>query len=171
MTKEVLGKMKKFIVLAVSVISLFIFTGCGGNDAPASPPEVGDASQRTEIPPVGKPVIEVPDAVKGKWRAVVLVFEDKEKGKTEEHTVALGSRFTVPGSDVTIEVKEFFPAFVMQGSSITSTSNEPLNPAAQVSVTEGGSEIFTGWLFARYPTTHAFSHPRYAITLKDGVPN
>lgn len=163
--------MKKFLVLAVSVLSLFIVSGCGGNDAKTASKEAPGKSQDQVIPPVGKPVIEVPAAVKGKWKAVVLSVEDKDKGKSEDHTIGLGTRFTLPGSDITVEVKEYFPAFVMQGSSITSTSNEPLNPAALVSVTEGGNEIFMGWLFARYPTTHAFSHPKYALTLKDGVPN
>jgi hypothetical protein len=113
--------------------------------------------------------VEVPEAIKGKWKAVVLVVEDKEKKSFKEHTVNIGEKFKVPGSDLTVVVKEFFPSFVMQGSSITSTSNEPTNPAAQVEVSEGGSLVFSGWLFARYPTTHAFSHPKYAITLKEGV--
>jgi hypothetical protein len=58
----------------------------------------------------------------------------------------------------------------MQGTTLTSQSNEPKNPAAQIRVSEGGKEIFKGWLFALYPTTHAFQHPRYGFTLKGYVP-
>jgi len=165
--------MKKYVVLALSTLALTAITACGGSEQPASnqnaPAQPGAQGQQ-QIAPVGKPVVEVPEVVKGKWKGVVLVVEDKEKKDTKEHTVNLGEKFKIPGSDLAIEVKEYFPSFVMQGSSITSTSNEANNPAAQVVVTEGGSEVFSGWLFARYPTTHAFSHPRFAITLKGGVP-
>ena len=162
--------MKKLAALTLSTLALTFIAACGGSE-PAPPPS-GNAAQpgAQQIAPMGKPVVEVPEIVKGKWKAVVLVVEDKEKHTTKEQTVALGEKYKIPGSDLAIQVKQFFPSFVMQGSSITSTSNEPNNPAAQVSVTEGGSEVFNGWLFARYPTTHAFTHPRFAITLKAGVP-
>ena len=100
---------------------------------------------------------------------VTLVITDKEKKSAKDYFAGMGDKLKVPGSDLTVEVKEYFPSFVMQGSNITSSSNEPNNPAAQVVVSEGGAEIFSGWLFARYPTTHAFAHPRFAITLKEGV--
>jgi Uncharacterized protein conserved in bacteria (DUF2155) len=119
---------------------------------------------------MGASFVDVPDTVKGRWSGVVLEISDKKNSSSGEYTVPLGSALKVPGSDLRVEVKEYLPAFVMQGSTITSLSNEPNNPAAFVSVSEGGSEIFAGWLFSRYPTTHAFSHPRFAITLKEGVP-
>jgi hypothetical protein len=165
--------MKKYVALALSTLALTVITACGGSEQPAAPTQGGAAQPGTagqQIAPVGKPVVEVPEIVKGKWKGVILVIEDKEKKTTTEHTVSLGEKFKIPGSDLGVLVKEFFPSFVMQGSSITSTSNESNNPAAQVVVSEGGSEVFNGWLFARYPTTHAFSHPRFAITLKGGVP-
>ena len=31
-------------------------------------------------------------------------------------------------------------------------------------------EIFKGWLFSLYPTTHAMEHPRYSFTLVGFVP-
>lgn len=163
-------KMKKTVVLASSILALSFLYACGGSpSAPKNPPAPAGQQGQPQIAPIGKPVVEVPEAVKGKWKAVVLVLEDKEKKTFKEHTVKIGEKFKVPGSDLTIVVKEFLPAFVMQGSNITSTSNEPNNPAAEIVVSEGGSEVFNGWLFARYPTTHAFSHPKYAITLKEGV--
>ena len=163
---------KKILVLALSVASLTMLFACGGGkQAPpqAGAPAPGVQGQQPSIPPMGKPVVEVPEAIKGKWKGVTLVIEDKEKKSFKEYFAGLGQRFKVPGSDITVDVKEFFPSFVMQGSNITSSSNDPNNPAAQVVVSEGGSEIFSGWLFARYPTTHAFSHPKFAITLKEGV--
>jgi len=159
--------MRKTLLTVIVIFSMTFIFACGGEK---QPPEKSGAPRGGQvIPPVGKPVIAVPASVKGKWKGVVIVVEDKEKKTSKEHAVNIGEKFKVPGSDMTVTVKEFFPSFVMQGSNITSTSNEPDNPAAQVVVAEGGSEIFNGWLFAKFPTTHAFSHPKYAITLKEGI--
>ena len=159
--------MRKSILTVMALFSITFIFACGGEKQPPEKSSVPQGGQT--VPPVGKPVIDVPVAVKGKWKGVVLVIEDKVKQTSKEHTVNIGEKFKVPGSDISVVVKEFFPSFVMQGSNITSTSNRPENPAAQVVVAEGGSEIFNGWLFTKYPTTHAFSHPRYAITLKEGI--
>ena len=161
------GKMKTLKVLALSAAIASVFFACGkAEQQPAK------AVQSTEVvKPVGKTTVEVPDIVKGKWKAVVIAVEDKEQKDSKEYTVALGEKFTVPGSTMDVEVKDFFPSFVMEGATITSSSNTADNPAARVIVTDGGSEVFSGWLFAKYPTTHAFSHPKYAITLKSGIPN
>ena len=158
--------MKKMVLLPLVLIAAAgIFTACKQENKPAEKKQ----PQVQSITPVGKLVVDVPASVKGKWKAVVLVVENKETKKFTEKTVAIGEKFRIPGSDLTVTVTDFFPAFVMQGSKITSLNNEPNNPAALVILTEGGSEVFHGWLFARYPTTHAFSHPKYAITLKEGI--
>jgi len=159
--------MKRITLLALSVATASILFACGGSEQPST--QGSDQSQ--QIKPVGKTVVQTPDSVKGKWKAVVIVVQDKEKKDSKEYTVPLGQKFTVPGSTMSVDVMDFFPSFVMEGSTITSTSNTTDNPAARVVVAEGGSEIFTGWLFAKFPTTHAFSHPKFAITLKEGVPN
>jgi hypothetical protein len=164
--------MRKLTVMGLALLALTFVYACGGSDkgqkgenaVPAAPQQA-----QPKIAPMGKPVIEVPETVKGKWKSVTLVIEDKEKKQFKDLGVKVGETAKIPGSDLSITVKEFFPSFVMRGSNITSASNETNNPAAQVVVQEGGSEIFNGWLFARYPTTHAFSHPKYAITLKEGV--
>jgi len=158
--------MRRTLILAIATLSAGLLFACGSQ--PQTPQQQKQGQQG--IPPMGKPVVEAPEAVKGKWTAVVVLVEDKGTKKTEEHTIKLGEKLTLPGSNMTIEAKEFFPSFLMQGSTITSASNETNNPAALVVVNDGGAEIFNGWLFARYPTTHAFTHPRYTLTLKEGVP-
>jgi len=115
-------------------------------------------------------VVAVPDKVKGKWKAVKIAVTDKGTNKEMVYTVAIGSEFTVPNTNMTIKVENFLPHFVMEGTTLTSQSNEPKNPAAQVRINEGGKEIFKGWLFSLYPTTHAMQHPKYGFTLVDFVP-
>jgi len=162
--------MKKSMLLVMSAVSLSIMVGCGGEKSQeGGKGRPGPGNPPGPQAPMPKPVVVVPEAIKGKWKSVVLNIQDKESKSSKEYTINIGEKFKLPGSDMTVVVKEFFPAFAMQGTSITSISNEPDNPAAQVAVTEGGADVFNGWLFAKYPTTHAFSHPRYAITLKEGL--
>ena len=169
---------KAAIVLAALSVAAILFA-CGGQKnppegatpaQPQAPATAAPGAQQPAIPPMGKTVVQVPDVIKGKWKGVVLVIEDKEKKSRTDAKVNIGESYKVPGSDLTVTVKEFFPSFVMQGASITSTSNEQNNPAASIAVQEGGKEIFSGWLFANYPTTHAFTHPKFGITLKAGTP-
>jgi hypothetical protein len=115
------------------------------------------------------PVV-VPDSVKGKWKAVKIAVTDKTSNKITEYTVPLGSEFAIPDTGLVISVASFLPQFSMDGSMVTSLSNDPKNPAAQAMITEGGNELFKGWLFAMFPAVHAFQHPKYAITLVSGVP-
>ena len=112
----------------------------------------------------------VPDSVKGKWKAVKIAVTDKETNKETVYSVAIGSEFTIPNTNLAIKVDNFLPHFMMDGTTLTSQSNEPKNPAAQIRIMEGGKEIFKGWLFSLFPTTHAFQHPRYGFTLVDFIP-
>jgi len=159
-------------LLAIVVAGM---TGCGGeqNAEPQSVPVQSGALEEAHgtIPPVGPAVVDVPEEIKGKWKAVVLTVEDRSMGTNHDYTVDLGKTLEIPDSDLTVEVNEFFPAFLMQGSNITSASNNPENPAAKIEVKEGGTLVFDGWLFANFPTTHPFPHQRFGIILKEGIPS
>ena len=112
----------------------------------------------------------VPKEVEGQWEAVKIAIVDKEDNSREVHTVAIGSELVLNDSGLRLKVKTFLPAFIMDGSTMTSASNEPRNPAVQVEITDSGEQVFGGWLFSLYPGTHAFQHPRYTFTLVDFVP-
>ncbi len=156
----------------------------GGGAAPADPPpsdvrtpfSPGPASPQPAMPggpPPGSLAgakIVVPDSVKGKWKGVVFLVEDKKESTFTEYTVNLGRNWKVPGTDLSVAVGEFLPDLVIQENSFfTSVSGELKNPAIYVRVREGKKEIFKGWLFSLFPTIHPFQHERYAITLKDAV--
>jgi hypothetical protein len=114
--------------------------------------------------------VVVPDNVKGQWRAVKIAVRDKENNTEDIYTVNIGYEFVVAGSQLRLKVENFLPAFIMDGTKMTSASNETRNPAVQIIVTEGGAEIFEGWLFSLYPGTHAFEHQRYNFSLVDFIP-
>jgi len=140
-----------------------VAAGCNEKTNPASAP--------SKPQPVKKPsVILVPDSVKGKWKAVKIAVTDKNTSRQRVYTIAIGGEFKLPDSDITLKVENFLPHFVMEGTTLTSQSNELNNPATQLSIREGEQVIFKGWLFSLYPTTHAFQHPQYGFTLVDSIP-
>lgn len=138
--------------------------------APVGPGMVGSAP--ADIPKIeGGGVTVVPDAVKGKWKAVVLVVEDKAQKQTKEYSVTLGKELSIPNSPLVVQVIDFLPDLTIAESTFTSVSNDPNNPAVHVTIREGDKEIFKGWLFSMFPTIHPFQHAQYGVTLKEGVPS
>lgn len=109
--------------------------------------------------------LQLPEAVKAKWRRMRIAVLDLSAKKEATYVVEAGTDFTVPGSDLTLRTLAIVPDFTMDAGVISSKSNEANNPAAQVVLTEGGRQIFRGWLFARFPETHPFEHPKYALRL------
>jgi hypothetical protein len=133
----------------------------GGMDVPAGHPQVGGA---------GRPV-RLPGEVKGRWQGVKLRVEEKGGAKSPEvFTIKLGGQLSIPGSKLRVKVGEFLPALQVSSGEITSASNDPTNPAVLVTVSEDGKETFKGWLFSKFPDMQPFEHPKYRITLVEGVP-
>ncbi len=145
----------------------------GGPMAPGAPG--APAAPGGVVMPKGETTVTVPDSVKGKWKSVVLVVEDKTTKKSSEYTINLNSELKVPNSNLKIAVGEFLPDFRMNGLEITSMSNDMNNPAVGIKVFEDNKQIFPapgkkwGWLYAKFPTMHPFEHPKYAIGLKGGI--
>lgn len=110
----------------------------------------------------------IPDIVKGKWASVTLEVKNKQTSKAQNLTVNLNSEVSVPETDLKVKVGEFLPAFTMSDV-ITSSSNEPKNPAVHITVFEKGKEIFKGWIYQNFPEIHAFEHDKYSIILKSAT--
>jgi len=145
----------------------------GGEQAlPPNHPAVAAPQGGEKHPQVGAPgrSVRVPDAVKGKWAAVKLEVAPKAGGAAQPLTVPLGGDAPVPGSGLRVRAIEFLPALQVVADGVTSASNDPVNPAALVAISEGGTEIFRGWLFGKFPDMQPFEHPKYRITLLEGVP-
>ena len=136
----------------------------------------GGCSRREEPAPVQPAKVRhfqrvvVPPSVQGQWKAVKIAVFDKQTRKQTVYTVDIGSSFVVDDSTLTIKVENFLPAFIMDGKTMTSVSNQTKNPAAQIAISDDGKQLYQGWLFNLYPATHAFQHPRYSFTLVDFVP-
>ena len=153
-------------IAACAALGLTVAAGCGKKEE-----QVPQKHPVQESKPVKKETtVFVPASVKGKWQAVKISVTDKKVNKEAVYTVNIGSSFSIPGSNLSIKVETFLPHFMMEGTTLTSQSNSPKNPAAQIRIYENGKEVFKGWLFTLYPSTHAFQHPTYGFALVDYVP-
>ena len=164
--------MKKFTLLVV-VLMMAAFAGAGCKKQQPPPPPMPPQSAAGQPGMPGAPAVEktvvVPDAVKAGWKAVKVEVEFKEKKSKKAFTIPLNSEFKVPDSDLTLKVGNFLPHFAMAADQISSSTNNPENPAVQIEVFQGGKEVFHGWLFALHPTVHPFTHDKYGVTLLEGV--
>ena len=155
--------MKRLMKLMVlSLVAMVAVAGCNDKGKSAVVPK----PQPVKMPSV----VVVPESVKGQWKAVKIAVADKNSHSEKLYTIGIGSQLKLPGSSLTLAVDNFLPHFVMEGTTLTSQSNKLENPAAQVRILEGDREIYKGWIFTLYPTTHAFQHPQYGFTLVGYVP-
>ncbi|MEK6742109.1 MAG: DUF2155 domain-containing protein [Nitrospirota bacterium] len=166
----------KRIVAAVLVAGLLVsFAGCKKKEEkPQLPP--GHPSTEGGMPPAGMPdmpkvdrKVVVPKEIAAKWKAVKLAVEDKTKKATKEYTINVGSSLDVPGTKVKLTVLSFLPDFRMGDKDITSASDKPNNPAAQILIQEPGKPEQKIWLYSMHPGVHPFQHEKIGLVLNGGV--
>ena len=166
----------KRIVAAVLVAGLIAsFAGCKKKEEkPQLPP--GHPSTEGGMPPAGMPdmpkvdrTVVVPKEVAAKWKSVKITIEDKAAKSSKEYTIAVGAEQSIPNTTIKVKVLAFLPDFRMGEKEITSASDKPNNPAAQVSVTDGGKEVWKGWLYSMHPGVHPLQHEKIGLTLIGGV--
>ncbi len=169
-----LGAVIAVLVLAVS------FNACKKKEEvpqlpPGHPPMEGGMPQGG-MPPAGMPniphverAVVVPKDVQEKWKSVKLSIQDKSTKRAKEYTVPVGSELAVPNTNVKIKVLAFLPDFKMTDKEITSVSDKPNNPAAQVVVEEPGKPEWKGWLYSLHPDVHPYEHEKIAIILMGGA--
>ncbi len=113
--------------------------------------------------------LDVPPEVQKAYSGIQLHWRDGSNGKEGTLDVPMQGTAKLPDSDLEVRADVFLPAFTMSAEAITSTGVDPANPAARIAVLQKGQEIFTGWIFTRFPDVHPFQHPRFALRLEGGV--
>jgi hypothetical protein len=153
--------------LCVLILLLAGFTGC--QQEQQSPPKINAGSVHSHTAKKEARIV-VPPFVAGKWKGVRMAVIDKTSVSQKVYTIPVGGNLAISSSGMNIKVEAFLPAFIMEGTIMTSSSNELTNPGVKVQITENGVVVFSGWIFSKFPNTHAFMHPRYGFTLIDAVP-
>jgi hypothetical protein len=160
---------KPAIILSAALLCLLaLLPGCKKKEEsrkaqPASPQGKDTITRKqTEV--------SVPKNVQGKWKSVKISIMDKETNREGFVVIDIGKTMKINGTNLVIKVDSFLPHFIMDGTTLTSSSNLPKNPAVLVHITENGQEVFKGWLFTLYPNTHVSQHPRYGFGLIDFTP-
>lgn len=191
--------MKEKLIFPAAIFLGIALLGCADNkkDEPVIPrtgvaptQQAAPSDQKPQLPPSHPPIekdtpmagsphggsmqksekkVVVPDSVKKSWSKVRLQFADRQAKSSKDIVVPVGGEVSIEGTSLKVKVGEFLPEFSMTGGEITSRSNEPKQPAVRVEIYEQGKLVHKGWLFARMPDVHAFEHPKYALTLKEGV--
>jgi hypothetical protein len=160
---------KLFLLFSTGLICLFaLILGCSRKEEPKKSQQEAIPAKDTVIRKQTE--VSIPDNVKGKWKSVKISIMDKETNKEGFVIIDIGKTMKVNGTNLVIKVENFLPHFVMDGTTLTSSSNAPKNPAVQVHITENGNEVFKGWLFTLYPNTHASQHSKYGFGLVDFTP-
>ena len=113
--------------------------------------------------------LEVPPEVEKAYSGIRLAWKDSRGGKEGSIEVPLGGGTRLPDSDLEIRAEVFLPAFTMSREAITSSGTEEANPAARIAVVEKDKQLFSGWIFTRFPDVHPFQHPRFSLRLEGGV--
>ena len=113
--------------------------------------------------------LDVPDAVKKAYSGVVLLWKDTASGKEGKLDVPFGGSVALPDSALTISADVYLPSFAMTAEVITSSGVEEGNPAARIRVRDKEKDIFSGWIFKRFPDVHPFTHPRFSLRLDGGI--
>jgi len=113
--------------------------------------------------------LEVPPEVQQAYTGVRLSWKDKSNGQTGVVEVPLGGGTPLPDPTYVVRADVYLPSFTMGGGAITSQGIEEQNPAARITVSQKGKEIFAGWIFNRFPDVHPFENPKYQLHLEGGV--
>ena len=83
----------------------------------------------------------------------------------------MGQTAGVEGEDITLTATQFLPDFVLDEKNQPSTrSLEPRNPAVFIRGERGGAEVFSGWIFAKFPDfaqMHQAEETEFKPELKD----
>jgi cytochrome c biogenesis protein len=83
----------------------------------------------------------------------------------------VGRPAAVEGEDIVLTVSRFLPDFVLDENNQPSTrSLDPNNPAALIRAERAGAELFSGWIFAKFPDfaqMHQAAETEFKAELRD----
>ena len=107
--------------------------------------------------------VVVPEALRGKHTRATMTVQ--LPGMAAAVTVELPLNGVPQTTDYgTLLVRDYLPAFMINGNTITSDGLEEQNPALWAEWQRDGQPVFAGWLFRNYPTLNPMALPEHHLT-------
>lgn len=123
------------------------------------------ASQHPTSEGKKKLAVAIPDSVKGKWAAANIAVTIN--GAEKQIKVAIGDKISL-GNNLQLKVVHYLPAYTSDFNSVTSSSNEQVNPAIMVQAIAGGKIVAEGWVFQNLPEFNSFQSEQAKVRLLSG---
>ncbi len=123
------------------------------------------ASQHPKPADKKKLAVVIPDSVKGKWAAANIAVTIN--GAEKEIKVAIGDKISL-GNNLQLQVVHYLPAYTSDFKSVTSSSNEQVNPAIMVQAIASGKIVAEGWVFQNLPEFNSFQSEQAKVRLLSG---
>lgn len=155
--------------------AVLLLPACQGRGRPDSKIRMAVSHTREDVPSASEATLkvpsrlEVPPEVAKTYSGIRLGWKDASNRQEGTLEVPLGGTARIADSTLEVRADVFLPSFTMTGEAVTTTGIEPENPAARIAVLENGSEVWSGWMFTRFPDVHPFQHPRFSLRFEGGV--
>jgi len=108
------------------------------------------------------------------WENPTLELEAKKKDDpafTKTLQMKVGEKVKLPDTSLEIVVRQFVPEFMIDDKNeVRTRSLDPNNPAVQIEGWEAGQQVFSGWIFAKFPDfarLHSSKETNLSFELKD----
>ncbi len=161
--------MVKSVSTTLSLLFLLMLAGCGEQAevielAPLTMPEdhANPATPATtEV--TGPRQVVIPELLQGKFQYATLQLQ--YPGMAQPTSLKLPLNGKPQQTDHgTLLVRDYLPAFLISGNTITSEGVEEKNPAIWAEWQRNGEKVFSGWLFRDYPSLNPTLIPEHQIT-------
>ena len=108
--------------------------------------------------------LNIPADVKAKWKSVELSLSGNDISPRKVQ-VAIGGETDIGKSGLVVRVVAYVPAFQSDTGTVTSTSNNPDNPAVLIQLVDKGQLLSEGWVFQKLPDFNTFASDRLQVQL------
>ena len=129
---------------------------------PVQMPSDHEAVANPEPQPQGPRQVVIPDELKGKYSSAMMTVQLPGMSEAASIELPLNGEAQV-GDYGTLLVRDYLPAFLITGNTITSEGLEEKNPAIWAEWRRDGQLVFAGWLFRDYPSLNPMKLPEHQL--------
>jgi len=130
---------------------------------PVTMPVGHEVQASPEPQPEGPRQVVIPEALQGKYAMAMLALQMPGMAGATDIELPLNGVAQETGYG-TLLVRDYLPAFMISGNTITTEGGEEKNPAVWAEWQRDGQILFSGWLFRDYPGLNPLTLPEHTLT-------